>query len=590
MVNSVKRNFLCVFLACAFVWACVFPAFAATPAENAHLHFNANGKFRILNISDIQDDETLDERVKTFIRQSVYASRPDLIVLTGDNIFGSDVSSSTTATAIAQYMDIFQALGVPVAIVFGNHDDNGSALSKEQQMAVYSRYGVNISYDEGSSMAGCGTYNVPIFGSTETDKVKFNLWMFDTGSSIDNAIGSKYDYMRTDQLQWYVSKSNELKAANGGRLVPSIAFQHIIVNDIYDALQESSASGSVSYNGKSYVLPSTAAPGSIMREHPCPSGNDNETEFSVLKQQGDVIAIVSGHDHRNSFVVPHQGIDLINTPAAGFYETKVLGFVVYHGDDDTRGARIIDVDEETGTYTTRMLILRDLAQTEIYTPTGAQLDSMALREAYFNADRLLKTSEATYSEDSLMLLQNAMDTAALILNDLDNDRRTSVYDQAALDQAAQQIIICMNNLQLPSFKVTFDANGGTCSESVRTFRPGDVCGTLPTAERERYAFDGWFTAREGGEQITPETVFSASSDQTWYAHWTYVYQPLPGDVDASEDVNLRDVVLVRRYLVGGWNVQVEPERADVNKDGAVDLRDVMLLQRYVAGGWNVVLI
>ena len=63
-------------------------------------------------------------------------------------------------------MNIFQDLGGPVAIVFGNHDDNGKAVSKEEQMAIYSSYGVNISYDEGSSMAGCGTYNVPIYGST----------------------------------------------------------------------------------------------------------------------------------------------------------------------------------------------------------------------------------------------------------------------------------------------------------------------------------------------------------------------------------------------------------------------------------------
>ena len=592
-MKSALRKTFCILLACVFLFAAAFPAFAGTPAEDAHLHFNADGRFRILNFSDIQDDESLDSRVTTFIRQAVYTACPDLIVLTGDNIYGSDVGSGQTGTAIAQYMNIFESLGIPVAIVFGNHDDNGSALSKEAQMQIYNSYSVDISYDEGDSMAGCGTYNVPIYGSTETDSVKFNLWMFDTGSSINQAVSSKYDYMRADQLQWYVSKSNELKEANGGVLVPSIAFQHIIVNDIYDALQESSGSGAVSYDGKSYVLPDTAAPGSIMREHPCPSGNENETEFSVLKQQGDVIAIVSGHDHRNMFVVPHQGIDLINTPAAGFYETKVLGMVFYHGDDDTRGARIIDVYEDTGSYTTDMLILQDLAKTEVYTPTSTNLYSTALREAYFNADKLLKHPETLYSETSVARLQNAMAQADLILRDLNDDRRTSTYDQGDIEYATQQIVTCMQNLETASILVTFDANGGTCSEASRTIRYGEPCGELPDAQRSHYNLDGWFTEREGGVQITADTVFTTLSDQTVYAHWSRDNQRIPGDVDGDYNVDLRDIVLIQRHIAGGWGEspnRLNFDNADVNADGKISLLDVMLLRRYVAGGWNVELV
>ena len=585
------KKTVCILLVCVFACTAVFPAFAGTRAEDAHLHFNADGRFRILNISDIQDDESLDTRVQTFLRRAVITACPDLIVLTGDNIYGSDVSSGQTATAIGQYMNIFQSLGVPVAVVFGNHDDNGSALSKEAQMRIYNSYSVDISYDEGGSMAGCGTYNVPIFGSSDRDKVKFNLWMFDTGSSINNAVGSKYDYMRADQLQWYVSKSNELKAANNGVLVPSIAFQHIIVNDIYDALQESSGSGAVSYNGKSYVLPDTAAPGSIMREHPCPSDNENETEFAVLKQQGDVIAIVSGHDHRNMFVVPHEGIDLINTPAAGFYETKVLGFVVYHGDDDTRGARIIDIDEETGTYTTEMLILQNLEQSEIYTPDGTVLYSTALREAYFNADKLLKNPPTLYSESSVALLRDAMAQADLILRDLDNDRRTTVYDQDDVDYAEHMIKTRMENLEAPSFRVTFDANGGTCAEASRLFRYGEPCGTLPDAQMDHYVFDGWFTERTGGEQITAETVFTAVSEQTWYAHWSRDTRRIPGDADNDYEVTVSDIIRIQRYLAGGWNAErINVSNADVDANGKVNLRDVMLLRRYLAGGWDVQLI
>ncbi len=591
---------LCVLLVCVFAFTAVIPAFAGTPAEDAHLHFNKDGRFRILNFSDIQDDESLESRVKTFIREAVYTACPDLIVLTGDNIYGPDASgTSNTRAAIAEFMTIFQELGVPVAIVFGNHDDDDNGVSKETQMTMYNQYSVSISYDEGSSMDGCGTYNVPIYGYNDRDKVKFNLWMFDTGSSINNALSGTYDYMRQNQLDWYVRKSNELKAANGGVPVPSMAFQHIIVNEIYNALTPVS-SGGVSFNGQNYVLPSTAKPGSVLGEHPCPSDNSNEKEFATIKQQGDVVAIVSGHDHKNCFVVPYQGVDLINSPAAGFYVTKlpIIG-IVYQGDDATRGARIIDIYEEKRNgvyYDTEMLILRDLEKDEIYTPTGANVSIAAhgLRVSYFLADKKLKHLDENkkYREDRLAALEDAMAAGAVILADLNDDRLTSLYGSMEINDAVSNIQSVLIRLDDPWLTIYFDANGGTCDEEKRMVDIDSYneasCGILPQAQREGYVFDGWFTEREGGALIIDEMLFQGPDDYTLYAHWTK--DRTPGDMNNDGEVDLQDVVLVQRWLAGGWGVELEPAFADVNADGKLDLRDVMLLRRYLAGGWDVVLV
>ena len=40
-----------------------------------------------------------------------------------------------------------------------------------------------------------------------------------------------------------------------------------------------------------------------------------------------------------------------------------------------------------------------------------------------------------------------IDPRPIILLDLDNDRQTTVYDQAALNAAADRITICMQNLE-----------------------------------------------------------------------------------------------------------------------------------------------
>ena len=49
-------------------------------------------------------------------------------------------------------------------------------------------------------------------------------------------------------------------------------------------------------------------------------------------------------------------------------------------------------------------------------------------------------------------------------------------------------------------------------------RYGQAIGTLPVLAREHYTFDGWFTAAEGGEQISADT--QVTQNATYYAHWT----------------------------------------------------------------------
>lgn len=65
---------------------------------------------------------------------------------------------------------------------------------------------------------------------------------------------------------------------------------------------------------------------------------------------------------------------------------------------------------------------------------------------------------------------------------------------------------------------------------------------------------------------------------------------IAGDANGDKNVDLRDVVLITRYLVGGWNAVIQTSVADVNADNAVDLKDVALIHRYIVGGWGVTLI
>ena len=69
------------------------------------------------------------------------------------------------------------------------------------------------------------------------------------------------------------------------------------------------------------------------------------------------------------------------------------------------------------------------------------------------------------------------------------------------------------------FIVTFDGNGGTPSVGSMTTTNQKLT-SLPSASRSgSYSFDGWYTKKNGGTNVTTATVFSANT--TVYAHWTY---------------------------------------------------------------------
>ena len=70
------------------------------------------------------------------------------------------------------------------------------------------------------------------------------------------------------------------------------------------------------------------------------------------------------------------------------------------------------------------------------------------------------------------------------------------------------------------FTISFDGNGGTLSVGSMTTTDQKLA-SLPDASRSgSYTFDGWYTEKNGGTEITTATVFVA--DTTVYAHWTYI--------------------------------------------------------------------
>lgn len=298
---------------------------AATESTDT-LQFNKDGTFKIMQVADIQDDHHLIPATLDFFRIAIESEKPDLVVLLGDNISGvpsdfEDIEKArkNTAKAIDCYMSFFEEIKMPVAIVFGNHDAENK-VTKEEQMQMYMSYDCCLAIDEGPDISGCGTYNLPVLSSDGT-KIAYNLWFFDS-ALYDEAKGIS-DNIQQDQMDWYIKTSNELKEANGGVPVDSMAFQHIVPKEI----------------DKAEFLE-----GEVNEE---PSHDSGESlQIPAMLNQGDVRAIFFGHDHVNTYTALYEGIYLINSPTSGFGS---------YGDMN-RGLRFVTINEnDTSKFETKLI-------------------------------------------------------------------------------------------------------------------------------------------------------------------------------------------------------------------------------------------
>ena len=70
-----------------------------------------------------------------------------------------------------------------------------------------------------------------------------------------------------------------------------------------------------------------------------------------------------------------------------------------------------------------------------------------------------------------------------------------------------------------SCTVTFNPNGGICSEQSRTVIEGNKYGQLPIPVRTGYTFAGWYTEASEGSQVFAGTIVPDIGSHTLYAHW-----------------------------------------------------------------------
>lgn len=322
------------------------------------LSFRRDGSFKIVQLNDTQDDETTDARTIELVTKVIAQEEPDLVVFVGDNINGGPDTGLQTKQALNNVIAPVEAAGIPWAAQFGNHDEDSTSktgMDESDMLEFFQRYPHNVNPDGARRITGTGNAVVPVRG--RDGRTAFNVWLLDSGRYAPDTIAGQdfagypdWDWLRADQVEWYLETSRQAERA-AGRIVPGVMFIHIPLWEhrfMWFASVDSRTEADHARAGVKHQIVGER------NEDECP-GPFNSGMFSAILHRGDVTGVYCGHDHVNTYTGSYYGVNLGYGPGSGF-GTYGLGGAENHR---LRGSRVFEVRED-GSWTTRLVFARDL--------------------------------------------------------------------------------------------------------------------------------------------------------------------------------------------------------------------------------------
>ena len=311
------------------------------------LKFNADGKFKILMMSDIQETLDYDRRTLPAIDKLIEKTKPDFILLGGDICDGTVLK---TEKDLKKYLDIFtypmEKRKIPWAHVFGNHDHD-IEIDDTAKAEIFENYEYCVSKHT-EDIYGTTNFVLPVKHS-QNDGIAFNIWgldsnnlIKDSGISVDESIrkmnlpptSSNWDIVHFDQIMWYYNSSKEIEAYCGGR-VNGILFSHIPLWEFQQIVDNPQITQCIGSTKEEMSL-----------------GRFNSGLFSAVLQRHDIVCIAAGHSHDDCFEGTFCGVTMCLDACAGYSP---------YGTDELRGGRVFEIDENnTEKIHTYMVHYKDL--------------------------------------------------------------------------------------------------------------------------------------------------------------------------------------------------------------------------------------
>lgn len=271
----------------------------------------------------------MDERCFSYVKEVIEETRPDLIILTGDNVYGEFDDNGEMQKLLCRRMEEYGILWAPI---FGNHD-NESRMGVRWQMAEFAKC-AHCLFREGT-VTGHGNYALRISDGTCD---LWTLYLLDsngcktvgnphapeegvTEDNIDYALLEHREGIFADQIAWYKATAERI-SSEAGRIVPSLAFFHVPLHIYDEAIKEK-------YGKKVGEDVIADAPGDFGRivEHNKHRIDRDFVFYQTAKSVGTV-GFFTGHEHRNDAVIWYDGVCLAygtKTGVATFYRDDAIG-------------------------------------------------------------------------------------------------------------------------------------------------------------------------------------------------------------------------------------------------------------------------
>ncbi|KAI1197217.1 calcineurin-like phosphoesterase [Nemania serpens] len=306
-----------------------------------------NGKFKIMQLADLHLSTGLglcrdavpdeyeggpceaDPRTLDFVSRLLEEEKPDLVVLSGDQVNGD--TAPDAQTAIFKYAHLLIKHKIPYVSIFGNHDDEGS-LSRAGQMAIIEQLPYSLSSAGPDDIAGVGNYYVEVLAQGSSKHSALTLYLLDTHSySPDERHYSGYDWIKPTQIEWFKQTASGLKKKHKEytHIHMDLAFIHIPLPE--------------------YAIPENLHVGEVREGVTAPKYN---THFRDALVEEGVVMVSCGHDHVNEYCM--LSTDEENgKPELWMCYGGGAGFGGYGGYDGyARRARFFDIDMNTARITT----------------------------------------------------------------------------------------------------------------------------------------------------------------------------------------------------------------------------------------------
>lgn len=314
------------------------------------------GVFKIMQIADIQETKTPNPDTVKLIDLALEKEKPDLVVLTGDQIQGYSATFlgnlyDNVKESVTAFLEPVVRRNIPFTFTFGNHDTQGG-LGKKEQLEIYSNF-PNFVNTELRNPEDIGSCCLTIKDSEGKNDV-MAVYVIDSNSKESDG---SYSPVKKEQIEWY-KKMRDMLSEKNGSILPSVIFQHIPVPEFYRIInkvkpfKKDSVEDYKNYKRCFFSLDKAMTDrGDFMGETPAVP-KVNTGEFEAFKERGDVFALFVGHDHNNSFYKEYNGITLGYTQGSGFNT---------YGPGDKRGVRILTFTEDNiSNFETHTVTMREL--------------------------------------------------------------------------------------------------------------------------------------------------------------------------------------------------------------------------------------